>query len=345
MEKIILAIETSCDETAISILKGHKTILSNIVSSQIENHQEYGGVIPELASRLHLNNIDIVLEQALKQAKITLKDIDLIAVVDGPGLVGALHVGLMFAKSLSFINNIPLLNVHHIAGHIYANTLIKDFEFPLLALVVSGGHTQLVLMKKHLDFEIIGQTRDDAIGESYDKIARIIGLPYPGGPNIEKLARDGNDLYEFPQALLDEGYDFSYSGLKSAVLNKVNHLKMKQEDYNNADIACSFQKAAIAPLVSKTVKAIKEFNVKQFVLAGGVAANNYLREELVKVINQENLNVDIIFPPLWACSDNSIMSAALASYYDESNYHYNYQIKANPNKKIILNSEVLYETK
>lgn len=344
MDKLILAVETSCDETAISILKGHKTILSNIVSSQIENHQDFGGVIPELASRLHLNNIDIVLDQALKEANVTLNDIALIAVVDGPGLIGALHVGLMFAKSLSYINNIPLLNVHHIAGHIYANSLVKEFKFPLLALVVSGGHTQLILMNKHLDFKIIGETRDDAIGESYDKIARILNLPYPGGPNIEKLALNGEDIYNFPQALLDE-YDFSYSGLKSAVLNKVNQLKMKEEDFKVEDIACSFQKAAIIPLVNKSIKAIKEYHVKQFVLAGGVAANNYLRQALIDAIKDNNIDVDIIFPPLWACSDNSIMSAALASYYDESDYHYNYSIKANPNKKIILNSEVIYETK
>lgn len=334
MEKIILAIESSCDETAIAIIKGKKTILSNIVSSQIKNHEHNGGVVPELASRLHLENIDVVLAEALNKAELSLSDIDLITIVNGPGLIGALHVGTVFAKSLAYINNIPILPVHHIAGHIYANNLIDELSFPLLALVVSGGHTELVLMKDHLEFEVLGQTLDDAIGECFDKVAKILSLGYPGGPIIDKLAKEGQNIYNFPIPLLDDSYNFSYSGLKSAVINKVNQLKMKKEDYNVADIATSFQCSAVEPLVIKSLKAINDFDVKHFVLAGGVAANSYLRERVQEMIDTKTKDVALTLPPLWCCTDNAAMIASLASYYDESAYLTRYNFSVEPNKKL-----------
>lgn len=334
MEKNILAIESSCDETAIAIIRGKKTILSNVVSSQIKNHEHNGGVVPELASRLHLENIDVVLTKALVEAELTLQDIDLITIVNGPGLIGALHVGTVFAKSLAYINNIPILPVHHIAGHIYANNLIDDLEFPLLALVVSGGHTELVLMKEHLHFEVLGQTLDDAIGECYDKVAKILSLGYPGGPIIDKLAKEGQNIYNFPIPLQDNSYNFSYSGLKSAVINKVNQLKMKKEDYNVADIATSFQCSAVAPLVSKSLKAINDHNVKHFVLAGGVAANSYLRQQVQKMIDTKTTDVKLTLPPLWCCTDNAAMIASLAAYYDSAAYLNSYSFSVEPNKKL-----------
>lgn len=334
MEKIILAIETSCDETAIAIIKDNKTILSNIVSSQIKNHEHNGGVVPELASRLHLENIDVVFNESLKAANVTIDDISLIAVVNGPGLIGALHVGTVFAKSLSYINKIPILPIHHIAGHIYANNLVDELSFPLLALVVSGGHTELVLMKEHLSFEVLGQTLDDAIGECYDKVAKILSLGYPGGPIIDKLAQTGSNIFSFPIPLLDNTYNFSYSGLKSSVINKVNQLKMKKESYNVADIATSFQCSAIEPLIVKSLRAIKEYDIKHFVLAGGVAANSYLREEVQKMIDTHADNVKLTLPPLWCCTDNAAMIACVAAYYNKSAYASCYNFSVDPNKKL-----------
>ncbi|MDF9867186.1 N6-L-threonylcarbamoyladenine synthase [Bacilli bacterium PM5-3] len=333
MKEVILAIETSCDETAISIIKDNE-IVANVVSSQIKDHQFNGGVVPELASRLHLKNIDIVFCEALNKANLTIDDIDYISVVNGPGLIGALHVGVVFAKSLSFINNIPLLFVHHIAGHIYANNLIDELKFPLLALVVSGGHTELVLMKEHLSFEVLGQTLDDAIGECYDKVARILGLGYPGGPIIDKLAKEGKDIYDFPIPLDDKSYNFSYSGLKSAVINKVNQLKMKNENFNVEDIASSFQTSAIQPLLNKSLNAIKEYNVKHFVLAGGVAANSYLRDEVQDMVNTNKLDIKLTLPPLWCCTDNAAMIASLSSFYCSDDYKLEYNFGVEPNKKI-----------
>lgn len=333
-ERVILAIETSCDETAIAIIKGQKELLANIVSSQIKQHQDNGGVVPELASRLHYENVDHVFNQALQEAKITLKDIDGIAVVNGPGLIGALHVGTIFAKSIAYLNNIPILSVHHIAGHIYANNLISDLKFPLLALVVSGGHTELVYMPNHLDFKVLGQTQDDAIGESYDKIARILDLGYPGGPIIDKLAKEGQNIYDFPIPKNDNTYDFSYSGLKSAVINKVNTLKMKKEEFNNADIARSFQESAVAPLITKSIKAAKEYNVKQFLIAGGVSANSYLRQEIENNFTKELPNVELLLPPLWATTDNAAMIASLASFYQDSYFNNEYDFAVNPNRKL-----------
>ena len=334
MKKNILAIETSCDETAIAIYQDGE-ILANVVSSQIKNHEFNGGVVPELASRLHLENIDVVFKEAMQKANLIISELDLIAVVNGPGLIGALHVGTVFAKSLAYINNIPILPLNHMAGHIYANNLVDDLKFPLLALVVSGGHTELVLMKRHLDFEVLGQTLDDAIGECYDKVARVLGLGYPGGPIIDKISKEGNDIYNFPIPLLDDSYNFSYSGLKSAVINKVNQLKMKSEEYKIADIACSFQVSAIKPLLVKTIKAIREYQIEHFVLAGGVAANSYLREAVVKSLEDENINIKVTLPPLWCCTDNAAMICSLASFYNEDSYLNSYCFGVEPNKKLI----------
>jgi len=333
MKETILAIETSCDETAIAIIKDNR-IVANVVSSQIKDHEFNGGVIPELASRLHLENIDVVFQKALMEADLTVSDIDYIAVVGGPGLIGALHVGVVFAKSLSFINNIPLISVHHIAGHIYANELVDELVFPLLALVVSGGHTELILMKDHLQFEVLGSTLDDAIGESYDKVARILNLGYPGGPIIDKLAKEGKSIYNFPIPLLDDSYNFSYSGLKSAVINKVNQLKMKKENYNVSDIAASFQCSAIEPLIIKSLKAIQEYDVKHFVVAGGVAANSYLREKIEEMVKNNKLDIKLTLPPLWCCTDNAAMIASLASFYEPADYKNNYGFSVEPNKVI-----------
>ncbi|MDR1782263.1 MAG: tRNA (adenosine(37)-N6)-threonylcarbamoyltransferase complex transferase subunit TsaD [Bacilli bacterium] len=328
-DKIILAIESSCDETAMAIIKNNQ-LLANVVSSQIKNHQDKGGVIPELASRLHLENIDKVFKEAIKKAEITINDIDVIAIVDGPGLVGALHVGVMFAKSLAYINNIKILRLHHIAGHIYANEFIDNFEFPLLALVVSGGHTELVLMKEHLKFEVIGRTLDDAIGESYDKVAKVLSLGYPGGPILDKLAKEGHNIYNFPSPKInDNDFNFSYSGLKSAVINKVNQLNMKKESYKIEDIVCSFQDSAVAPLIVKSLKAIDEYNIKHMIIAGGVAANSYLREQLTRKVPK---NVKLTLPPLWCCTDNAAMIASLANHYNYDELDNDLSFGVNPNK-------------
>ncbi|MDR3215244.1 MAG: tRNA (adenosine(37)-N6)-threonylcarbamoyltransferase complex transferase subunit TsaD [Bacilli bacterium] len=330
--KTILAIESSCDETAMAIIKDN-ILVANVVSSQIKQHQDNGGVVPELASRLHLENIDAVFMETMKKAKLTISDIELIAVVAGPGLIGALHVGVMFAKSIAFINNIKLLPVHHIAGHIYANELIDEFVFPVLAIVVSGGHTELVVMNDHLDFNVIGRTLDDAIGETYDKVARVLGLGYPGGPIIDKLAGQGHNIYHFPSPKInDADYDFSYSGLKSAVINKVNQLRMKKEAFNKEDIVCSFQESAIAPLIVKTNKAIQEYHINHVVLAGGVAANSFLRKRLQEEFTSQ---VKLTLPPLWCCTDNAAMIASLARYYDVDELETNLNFKVNPNKELV----------
>lgn len=337
MDKIILAIETSCDETAISIIKNNKQLLSNVVSSQIKNHSSNGGVVPELASRLHLENIDIVFNEALAKANLEIKDIDKIAVIYGPGLIGALHVGLTFAKSISYLNNIPLVYLNHMAAHIYACNLVDDLKFPLLALVVSGGHTELVYMKEQLSFEIIGQTQDDAIGECYDKVAKAMDLGYPGGPIIDSLAKNGKPIYDFPISMKNDLYNFSYSGLKSSVLNKLNQLKMTNTEYNKEDIAASFQVSAIKQLMDKTINVINNYPVNHFVLAGGVAANSYLREESVKTIESINKNIKITLPPLWCCTDNAAMVASLASFYQDSAFGFNFDKSASPN--LILKTE------
>ena len=328
----ILAIESSCDETAVAIIRDGN-LLANIVSTQIEVHQKYGGVMPEIASRLHLENIGICLKEAIEKANIRYEDVDAFAVTRGPGLIGALHVGLQAAKTLALIYNKPLIPVHHLAGHIYANEFVTEFKFPMLAVVVSGGNTELVLMKNHLDFEIIGETEDDAVGESFDKVARVLGLPYPGGVAIDKLAKSGKHIYQFKTPHVHKKYDFSYSGLKTSVINAVNSMNMKGEEYKIEDIAKSFQDVAIDVIVEKTKEAIKEFNIKQVCLAGGVSANSYLREQIVEQTKNMK-DVEIIIPPIWCTTDNAAMIAKLAEHLYDEKIFANLDLGVDPNWKI-----------
>ena len=315
MSKIILAIESSCDETAVAIIKDDE-LLANVVSTQIEVHTKYGGVMPEIASRLHAENITIVLKEALDKANIKLEDISAVAMTRGPGLIGALHVGIQAAKTIALLYNKPLIPVHHLAGHIYANEYVKPLKFPLLAIVVSGGNTELVIMRKHLDFEIIGETKDDAIGECYDKVARVMGLPYPGGIPIDKYAKEGHHTYKLPTPLHDKSYDFSYSGLKTSIINMAHNMEQKGEKINIPDLCCSFQEVAIGMILEKSLRAVKEYDVKQVVLAGGVSANSYLRKEIVSRL--DDTGIDVILPPMWCCTDNAAMIAKVASrLYDE----------------------------
>ena len=276
----ILGIESSCDETSASIVKNGTEEIATVISSQIDIHKNYGGVVPEIASRHHVKNITIVLEECLEKANMTIDDVDAIAITYGPGLIGSLLIGLEAAKTLSFIYNKPLIPVHHIAGHIYANSLVKELRFPLLAVVVSGGHTEIIEMKKHYSFEKLGGTLDDAIGECYDKVARVIGLEYPGGPKLDKLAKEGKDTYKLPIPLQDDSYNFSFSGLKSSVINLAHNEEQRGEELRKSDLAASFQKVAIESIVSKVKKAIEEKNIKNVIVAGGVAANIGLRAKM-----------------------------------------------------------------
>lgn len=313
MDTIILAIESSCDETAVAVIKNGHEILANIVSTQIAIHRRYGGVVPEIASRKHLELINLVVQEALTEARLTLADITHVAVTYGPGLVGALLVGVATAKALAFAAGKPLIGVHHIEGHICANFLVKqDFKFPLVCLVVSGGHTNIIKITDHGQYLLLGQTKDDAAGEAYDKVARAIGLPYPGGPQIEKLAREGDAAaINLPRAWMgDDSFDFSFSGLKSAVLNYLNKASMKGETVVAADVAASFQQAVLDVLVHKTVQAAEQNGVDTILLAGGVAANGTLREQLQQAAMQKNIRV--YYPPVEFCTDNAAMIGAAA---------------------------------
>ena len=307
-----LAIESSCDETSMSIIKNGTYEVATVVLSQIDIHALYGGVVPEIASRSHLENITIVLDEILKKAKMRIEDIDIIGVTYGPGLIGSLLVGLECAKTISLITGKPLIPVHHIAGHIYANNLEKRLEFPLIALVVSGGHTDLIYMDKDYSFKKIGSTLDDAVGEAYDKVAKILGLEYPGGPKIDKLAKLGNDTYDLPIPMNDDSYNFSFSGIKSAVINLIHNENQRGNEIRVNDMCCSFQNRVVTILVKKVIRAMKEYNVKNLVLAGGVAANSYLREELTKACEQNNFN--FVYPPVKYCTDNAAMIGAAAYY-------------------------------
>lgn len=308
----ILAIESSCDETSVSIIKDGVKEISTVVLSQMDTHANYGGVVPEIASRMHIENITIVIDSALKQANMKIEDIDAIAVTYGPGLIGSLLVGLMASKTLSFIYNKPLIPVHHIAGHIYANNLVKRLQFPLIALVVSGGHTELVYMKEDYSFEKIGGTLDDAVGEAYDKVARVIGLPYPGGPLVDKLAFKGKDAYNLPLPLDDDSYNFSFSGIKSAVINLAHNEKQKGNEIIPENMATSFQNKVVEILTKKTIKALKNYNVHELIVAGGVAANKGLRESLTQACKENNINITI--PEIKYCTDNAAMIGAAAYY-------------------------------
>ena len=308
----ILGIESSCDETSVSIVKNGVDEISTVISSQIDIHKDYGGVVPEIASRHHVKNITIVLEECLTKANMTMNDIDAIAITYGPGLIGSLLIGLEAAKTLAFIHNKPLVPVHHIAGHIYANSLVKELSFPLLALVVSGGHTEIIEMKDHYKFNKLGGTLDDAIGECYDKVARVIGLEYPGGPKLDKMALLGNKTYKLQIPLKDDSYNFSFSGLKSAVINLAHNEEQRGNKLNKEDLAASFQSVAIESVVTKVRKAIIDKNIKKVIVAGGVAANQGLRKEMEKL--SKELNVELSIPPMKYCTDNATMIAA-AGYY------------------------------
>ncbi|WP_244516842.1 tRNA (adenosine(37)-N6)-threonylcarbamoyltransferase complex transferase subunit TsaD [Alkalicoccus daliensis] len=310
-ETTILAIETSCDETAAAVIQNGDTILSNVIASQMESHKRFGGVVPEIASRHHVEQITVTIEEAMAQAEVTFADLDAMAVTEGPGLVGALLVGVNAAKAIAFAHNLPLIPVHHIAGHVYANHLIEPLTFPLISLVVSGGHTELIYMKEHGHFALIGETRDDAVGEAYDKVARTIGLPYPGGPQIDKLAQTGEASIDFPRAWLeDNSYDFSFSGLKSAVINTLHNAKQKEVEIAPEVIAASFQEAVCDVLVTKTMRALKEYNVNKLVVAGGVAANSGLRQALKQAA--ADAEVSLTIPPLALCTDNAAMIGSAA---------------------------------
>ena len=312
MSTYILAIETSCDETSASIIKDGHTELSTVILSQMDTHANYGGVVPEIASRMHVENITLVIDEALKKANMTMDDITAIAVTYGPGLIGSLLIGLMAAKTLAFVYNKPLIPVHHIAGHIYANNLVKPLSFPLITLVVSGGHTDLIYMKEDYSFEKLGGTLDDAVGEAYDKIARVINVPYPGGPLVDKLAHNGKDTYSLPLPLDDNSYNFSFSGLKSAVINLVHNEKQRGNEIIPANIAASFQNKVVEILTKKTMKALQNYDVNNLIVAGGVAANRGLRERLTELCDQNNVN--LIIPDLNYCTDNAAMIGA-AGYY------------------------------
>ena len=329
---LILAIESSCDETAVAVIKDGE-LLSNIVSTQIEVHQKYGGVMPEIASRLHAENISVVLKEAVEKANIKLEDVDAFAVTRGPGLIGALHVGLQAAKTLAMLYHKPLIPVHHLAGHIYANEFIAPLEFPLLAVVVSGGNSELVIMEDHLNFKIIGETRDDAIGECYDKVARVLGLPYPGGVPIDRLAKEGEHTYNLPIPLKGEHtYDLSYSGLKTNVINLVHNLEQKGEKVNVANMCRSFQDVAVGLVVDRACRAVEEYKVKEVILAGGVSANSYLRSEMKK--NMDERNIKIIIPPMWCCTDNAAMIAKVAEHLYERKVFADLSLSADPNWSI-----------
>ena len=308
----ILAIESSCDETSVSIIKDGVKEISTVILSQMDIHANYGGVVPEIASRMHVENITLVIDEALKQANMQMKDIDAIAVTYGPGLIGSLLVGLMAAKTLAFIYDKPLIPVHHIAGHIYANNLVKRLEFPLIALVVSGGHTELIYMKEDYSFEKLGGTLDDAVGEAYDKVARVIDLPYPGGPLVDDMAFKGQDTYELPLPLNDDSYNFSFSGLKSAVINLSHNEKQRGHEIIKENMATSFQNRVVEILVKKTIKALKDYKVNNLIVAGGVAANKGLRNELVKACKKNGIN--LIVPEMKYCTDNAAMIGAAAYY-------------------------------
>lgn len=328
-EQIILGIETSCDETAAAVIKNGTDILSNVVASQIESHKRFGGVVPEIASRHHVEQITLVIEEALQQANITYEDIAAIAVTEGPGLVGALLIGVNAAKAIAFAHGIPLVGVHHIAGHIYANRLIQEIQYPALSLVVSGGHTELVLLKESGSFQVIGETRDDAAGEAYDKVARTLNLPYPGGPHIDRLAHEGTPSIKLPRAWLEGSYDFSFSGLKSAVINTLHNAEQRGEEIKPEDLAASFQQSVIEVLVTKTISAAKEYDVKQLLLAGGVAANKGLRAALTEAF-KEVPEVELIIPPLSLCTDNAAMIGAAGSILFEKGKRSNLALNGNP---------------
>lgn len=329
---LILAIESSCDESAVAVVRDGREILSNIVFSQMKTHEKYGGVVPEVASRIHVEKISEVVKEAISVANISMQQIDAIAVTQGPGLVGSLHVGMIAAKTLAWLYQKPLIPIQHIAGHIYANEFVTKLQFPLLALVVSGGHTELVYMKQHYHFEVVAQTQDDAIGEAYDKVAKVLGLPYPGGPHIDRIAKQGKPHYTLPVIKTENPMDFSFSGLKSAVIQLMQRLERKNEVLVKEDLAYAFQEGALNELMKKVALALEKYDVKHVVLAGGVAANSRLRELFTQFMEDKPQLLTI--PPLYCCTDNAAMIAAAAHQAFERKTFANWDLKVNPSLNI-----------
>ena len=328
----ILGIETSCDETSVSIVKNGEEEISTVVLSQIDIHKKFGGVVPEIASRSHVENITIVIEEAITKSGMKIEDMDAIAVTYGPGLAGSLIVGVETAKTLAMIYHKPLIAVHHIAGHIYANRLVSPLNFPLIALVISGGHTEIVYMEKDYSFKKIGGTLDDSVGETYDKVARVMNVPYPGGPVLDKYAKMGKHTYNLPVPMDDDSYDFSFSGLKSAVLNYLNGQKMKNKEIVVEDVAASFQEAVVEVLATKAVKAALEKNYKTIALSGGVAANSALREKISEMAKEHN--IEIKYPSLSLCTDNAAMIGCAGYYNFINGKRDDMSLNAVPNLKI-----------
>lgn len=332
---LILGLESSCDETAAAVIKNGRTVLSNVISSQIDIHKEYGGVVPEIASRKHIERINTVIEEALEEAGVGLKDLDAIGVTYGPGLVGALLVGVAEAKAICFAADIPLVGVHHIEGHVSANYIENpDLEPPFLCLIVSGGHTHLVVVKDYGEFEILGRTRDDAAGEAFDKVARAIGLGYPGGPKIDQLSKEGNpEAIVFPKTRIEDApYDFSFSGLKSAVLNYINKANMMHEEFNRADLAASFQKNVVDTLTEKTIHAAKELHMNKVAIAGGVASNSTLRNSMEEACRKEGIR--FYHPSPIFCTDNGAMIGVAAYYEFMKGTRHGWDLNAVPNLQL-----------
>lgn len=329
---LILAIESSCDETSMSIVKNGKDVLSIVVNTQISTHEKFGGVVPEIASRMHTENITMVLDETLKKANVSMDDISAIAVTYGPGLMGSLLVGVEAAKTIAYVYKKPLIAVNHMAGHIYANNIENTMEFPILALVVSGGHTDLVYMEDDYKFEVLGSTLDDAIGETYDKVARVLDLKYPGGPNVEKLAAQGQPTYKLPIPMNDNSLNMSFSGLKSSIINLVHNETQRGNTINKEDLAASFQTIAIDELTRKLSLALKKVNVNQVIIAGGVSANQYLRKEVAKLL--ENTNIKLLVPSMIYCTDNGAMIGAAAYPLYLKKQFTTFNLNATPNAKL-----------
>ena len=328
----VLGIESSCDETSFSIVKNGVEELATVVSSQIDIHKDYGGVVPEIASRAHVKNVTFVLDECLKKAKKKMEDIDIIAISNGPGLIGSLLVGLEAAKTLAWLYSKPLIPVHHIAGHIYANNLVKRLEFPLISLVISGGHTELIYMEKDYSFKKLGCTLDDAVGECYDKVGKVLGVDYPAGPTIDKMAHLGHDTYKLPMPLNDASYNFSFSGLKSAVINLVHNEEQRGNIINKNNLACSFQNIVADILVKKTMMVIDEYHVKNLILAGGVSANLGIREKMKMMC--ENKDINLTFPEIKYCTDNAAMIAVAGFYAYLDGRKADYTLNANSNMEL-----------
>lgn len=326
-DRYILAVESSCDETSVAVLKNESELLSNIIASQVESHKRFGGVVPEVASRHHVEVVTTCFQDALEAAGIEASDLDAVAVTYGPGLVGALLVGMAAAKAFAWAHQLPLIPVNHMAGHLMAAREVKELTYPLLALLVSGGHTELVYVKEPGDYKIVGETRDDAVGEAYDKVGRVMGLTYPAGREIDQLAHQGKDVYDLPRAMMTEdNLEFSFSGLKSAVINLHHNAQQKGEDLVKEDLAASFQAAVLDVLMAKTKKALEKYPVNTLVVAGGVAANQGLRERLASELTE----VDVIIPPLRLCGDNAGMIALAAAIEYDKGYFAGLDLNAKP---------------